>query len=726
MKKGLLSLLVVALTVVGCQDYDDQFDSLNKEILALKADLSTITGLQTSVTAISTEITKLMTQGSATDVELAKVLTDIGLVKAAVAAIPAPADVSGINTEVADLNTEIETILEKLTKLAAITGGTYTGNINITNAVQLTAAEDIIDTTEDGPLMTITGNVNIDADNTETSTETVRINAILAKLKVVSGSVTITGIDTALVANELLYVTGSLNAEGTTSLGLAKLNTVDGAVHFDLGGAIAYPLLSSAGSVEISETSTVTSLNLSGLSSGQVFTAAGVLILANATTVDVGGLPATVTCAKATSFNSHAVTSLTTSTITLAAATSIIIKAAKITGGTVTIVANLADITLEATEMTSGTGSTVDISAKSITADKVTKIDLATLSATTISLAALVSVSEDGELVHKGPAAFTSATLTTLSGDFESTTATSFIAPLLATTTGVIDLKNGAVVVSVKAIGDTATPTNDITDYATITNLTLAAQTGTLSITTLTTLAELNFTGDGGAAQFVNTLTILAGNASLTTLNIGATSELATLTLNGSVLKNVSTAGKIIGLHVNANLALETLTLGHTFPGNDQTIAQSIIVTGNTDPLFTTLDMSTVQKVKRVEVTGNTSISTIIPPGITEMATKNASITVIMHGNLTTGTYSPSVSNENGDIAAIVTSAEISAFKTFIDAHVAQASRTTTVTYLMDVDQIDNDQDGAFDDGDLETNITADTGNPATGKINIAPELALF
>ncbi len=45
MKKGLLSLLVVALTVVGCQDYDDQFDSLNKEILALKTDLTTIKGL---------------------------------------------------------------------------------------------------------------------------------------------------------------------------------------------------------------------------------------------------------------------------------------------------------------------------------------------------------------------------------------------------------------------------------------------------------------------------------------------------------------------------------------------------------------------------------------------------------------------------------------------------------------------------------------------------------
>ena len=162
MKKGLLSLLVVALTVVGCQDYDDQFDSLNKEISALKTDLTTIKGLTTSVAAISTEI-KALEGKMVTDADITGILTQVAAVKAAVAAI----DVSGIDdvkTQTADLNTEIDTILSKLTKLAAATGGTYTGNLNITNAVQLTAAEDIVDTTEDGPLMTITGNINIDAD----------------------------------------------------------------------------------------------------------------------------------------------------------------------------------------------------------------------------------------------------------------------------------------------------------------------------------------------------------------------------------------------------------------------------------------------------------------------------------------------------------------------------------------------------------------------------------
>ena len=40
MKKGLLSILAGALLVVGCQNYDDQFDSLEQQINALAPKLA--------------------------------------------------------------------------------------------------------------------------------------------------------------------------------------------------------------------------------------------------------------------------------------------------------------------------------------------------------------------------------------------------------------------------------------------------------------------------------------------------------------------------------------------------------------------------------------------------------------------------------------------------------------------------------------------------------------
>ena len=274
MKKGLLSLLVVALTVVGCQDYDDQFDSLNKEISALKTDLTTIKGLTTSVAAISTEI-KALEGKMVTDSDITGILTQIAAVKAAVAAI----DVSGIDdvkTQTADLNQEIIDITAMLTKIQAASGGTYAGNLKITNAVQLTAAEDIVDSSAEGPKMTITGNVEIDADNTGTkeAANILRIQAILDKLKVVSGSVTITGIDSAMTADELLYVTGSLRYRRfNQQWALPKLNTVDGAVELNLYGDLSYPLLGTAGGVILSgAVASITTVDFSGLTTGVVTT----------------------------------------------------------------------------------------------------------------------------------------------------------------------------------------------------------------------------------------------------------------------------------------------------------------------------------------------------------------------------------------------------------------------------------------------------------------------
>ena len=40
MKKGLLSLLAVALTIVSCQNYDDQFAELTGLVNTLSADRS--------------------------------------------------------------------------------------------------------------------------------------------------------------------------------------------------------------------------------------------------------------------------------------------------------------------------------------------------------------------------------------------------------------------------------------------------------------------------------------------------------------------------------------------------------------------------------------------------------------------------------------------------------------------------------------------------------------
>jgi hypothetical protein len=53
MKKGLLTVLLASLVLVGCQNYDDQFDDLNAQISALKSQVDGLSSLSGQVSSLS-------------------------------------------------------------------------------------------------------------------------------------------------------------------------------------------------------------------------------------------------------------------------------------------------------------------------------------------------------------------------------------------------------------------------------------------------------------------------------------------------------------------------------------------------------------------------------------------------------------------------------------------------------------------------------------------------
>ena len=715
MKKGLLSLLVVALTVVGCQDYDDQFDDLNKELLSLKTSLSSLSGITNAITTLTAEVTALKAVDVVDDTEFLSLLAKVATVQSAVDAFEA-ADVSGIETEVADLNSEIAQILEQLVALNKA-GSSYQGDLTIRSLAELGIAEDNlgIDPTATelstaASLANVTGNVLITADATDLAPAAIqaRLDAVISRIKTVAGSATITGIDAALSAAELTFVGGTAEFEGTNTIGLPKLSNVIGRVHFDLAGALDFQVLASSGSVVISQASTVTTVNLVGLLTGDVSTAAGVLLLPDATSVILYSAPASVTLASAETVQIHNVAANAGLDLAAPSATSVVVLAASITGA-VTITANAATLDLSSANLGGGT-----ISAATINADTATTASATTLSATTISLAALTTIGTGG-LNYNGPLSFSSATLATQAGGFVSNSATAFTAAAF-TQSRTLDLVNGAVDISILSITDT----NTISDYATIANLTLAGQLGTLDVLPLVAMVTLDYTGDAGAGVYANDLAITTANASLTTVVLGSTNELESFTANGTPLTSLSTAGVILDLDVTNNAALETLSFGHThLDGQDAT---TVNIVGNTDPAFVAVDMSTLSKAKTVVITGNTSLTAITPPSTSVLAEPTATITVSMTGNLLQGTYTAAVVGTDTTPAAAheATSTVITAFKALIDAYDAQTARTVTATYDLTIDQVDNDADGAFDDG----TFAAQAGT--TGNVDTPAELALF
>jgi len=720
--------LVVALTVVGCQDYDDQFDSLNKEILALKTDLTTIKGLTTSISAISAEI-KALEGKMVTDADITGILTQVAAVKTAVAAIPAPADVSGISTEVADLNSEIATILEKLTKLSSAVGGTYSGNITVKNVTQLTAAEEIIDTSTDGPKMTITGNVTIDADNTtdlKLAANQTRIQGLLNKLKVVSGNVSITGVDVPMSAPELLYVTGFLHIEGVSTMGLPKLNTVDGNVDFNLYPTISYPSLTSAALVTLScpsvtgSTESVTIVDLSGLTGGIVKTSIVALELSKATSVKVGSLPATVILPKATEIEAHGTAAITTVSITAPKATAVTILAGSMTGS-VTIEANLAVLTLAAKSISGEHIARVkEYHGPSITAIS----SKTTVSATIMDFAKLKNVTV-GLLTIENAAAFNAPSLETLTASFLSTSVSTFFAPKLTTSAigvSTITLKAGPAngpggpVVTVKSL----TATSSLGNWGTVNTLTMMSQAVDLEYQHALRLSTINYT----AKEIARSLTVTGVCVSITTINLGAANEMTTLTVSGTAMKTLTTAGVVLNTNVRSNAKMTALNFGHTHKDGEN----ATTVTVSNCAKLTSLDMSTLGKVKTISITGNATLTDIIAPSSTNKAQPAVQITVTAFANYNTGTFTPTIAatETTSAVTAIGASASIKSFAGFIDAY--NLTQTASVTFKLGIKRLEKSigSDGVITDTSPYDDGTWATAEGNATLINTDAELSIY
>ena len=721
MKKGLLGLVVIALTVVGCQNYDDQFDDLNKKIASLSSDVTSLSSIGASVTALDAKITSL--QGSAlTDSDLAGILSEISDLETAVESI----DNSGIEAEVANLDAEVATILEKLGDLLAA-NAFYEGNLTITNLGQLANVQELMNTGADDPTVTVKGNVLVTVTSANGLKDSIAsVNLILSKIRAVQGTVTVTSdADASLPA--LTYATGDVDLNGTdgkAAITAAKLLTVDGDMNLTgLTGVVAFPALSSAGTIEINEVTnkaTVTTLNLGSLTgNASVITDAGELVLAEATNVHLGGvLPAVVTLDKCVDFQHLAGGTQGNLALTIGGKAATFSLGSTQFDGTITVTTtgdiSLANVTQIATTtlVSSKSDNVVDLSA-------VTKIvgpvDIDEKS-TDVNLTALKTLNSTlnvhGDATIDLPALATTA-VTTITAPL----ATSFIAPKLATTSVVIVTKDAALTMSLLSIADTTTPSNDITHWDEVKTLTLSAQTGDLDVSTGVDLATLNFTGKQvtpvAAGAQDNSLTITSANDKLKDLVISSGSYLGTLTVSGSKIVNLTTAGAIINTDVKNNADLETFAFGHTHLQGDNESTVSIV--GNTDTKLTTIDLSSLSKVGTVTVTGNTSLANLTAPSADVLATSLAAISVTISGNKLPGTYTPATA-PTGTVtysAPAITGAALSSFKAWINANInvdiaspAGADRTITtsatllaagsgvtssaVTFNIDLDKVDD------------------------------------
>jgi len=517
----------------------DTQTALTAAIVALQADLDTV-GTTTAATKIVadllTESLALLQVGqTANTASIAQLITSI-------AALPEDADIANVITVVSAAVTAstaemIASILEN--------NDVLTGGLNITNAAELAYAVSVAN-----QVGIINGDLAV-TKSVANGLSAADISAVTSLINTVVGKVTITT-NADLDFSGLTSISGNYSVTGN-DVSDDNLTSVGGTVNLNYGGGYVQPSLTNTGAITLTNYTsavlagslTTTTVDLSGFT-----TAAPSLTISG--TNNAGDLDGFT---DATSINTGAIL------INNATDGSILSLTAKVDPTGATISTASATVVVLNGDITSGTLSVTSESATSLV------INASDISGTQLHVdAALASVSM--------------ANLSGITGDLNVTSASSFIAPALASVTGAVNINSTNIdlgLLATVSAGISMTAGTELTlpslesiaasstlSATTISLPALGQATGTLTLNgdlsanSLETLLDMNFTGSSFAANVL----VEAGDISLT----GPTSvSLPSLTTAGIItaLEAIDFDAGLLTVSAALNTAsATTLTLG--------------------------------------------------------------------------------------------------------------------------------------------------------------------
>ena len=245
MKKGLLTVLLASLVLVGCQNYDDQFDDLNAQISALKSQVDGLSSLSGQVSSLSGSISGLQAgvaaaqaaataAGSSADAATAAAngiaATDLSGLEASLATLAAEVDAvqaslatTSTAAAVATLQAEIDAIEADVDELLS-TSNIYSTAVSVTSASTLDAALALgnkLNILNANATFTVTAAM----DQTKVQTLVNRINTMTGNLVFNSSSTTETTFNNLTSAEDItMNQKGGYQMKVLTSAGAITLN----------------------------------------------------------------------------------------------------------------------------------------------------------------------------------------------------------------------------------------------------------------------------------------------------------------------------------------------------------------------------------------------------------------------------------------------------------------------------------------------------------------------
>ena len=734
MKKGLLSLLAVALTIVSCQNYDDKFDELTKIVNTLKTDVAGITDVKTTLGDLKSKVegvtASLLTiqQADQTE-EVAAVLAkltdaaaDIDKLELALAdGVASAADLKVITDALALVSTNVDTLLSAT--------GEVSGGIIINSTATLATAETFILLTSPSPAAyVVTGIVNID-HSALTADEITKANELTSKILGVGASLTTSG---SVQLPKLSYVTGAYTRNGRTAPTDPQLTSVGG--DLTVSGyqeTISYPALTSVlGNIAISVPASVTSVDLSGITTvaaGKTFQA-GAATFAKATTVNTGQFVMTsVSAAKATTvklgqataagltitapiatlIEANSITTLSDGGLTVTATdtTNVFFTKLKTQTGSITVGTKVAQFHIPAL-VTVGASISVKAGVIAATAMK-TIANPVTFTGASVVFPAVTSISNKLTLTGSGAAALDLGTAVLVDGGSVVSTATSIeIGSTASTTLG--NILNGATGPKVVKVNAQTITVSLTATAAILTSLDITGKTtGQISNATL-----IDFTGEFDCIGAMTSLKLANFGDALVGID-GAP--------NSSLLA-VTTSGNMESLKVYDLDGMTALTVGHSGWTFALAVNESIIV--HDSDVLKSLDLSGLTKLWIANIDENDLLAVVTAPATTSLLANNSYGQFTVKANSIQATWTAAVAG--GGDEEILNPSFTSWVKYFVHLGTQGIVATDSAVAATTADQFGFDLDYDINGVGVAGVFNAQAGATGSGTIDTNTELALI
>jgi hypothetical protein len=624
MKKGLLTVLLASLVLVGCQNYDDQFDDLNAQISALKSQVDGLSSLTGQVSSLSGSLSGLQAGVSAAQAAAASASSAASSI-----------DLTGLSASLATLQAEVA---EVKSQLATASTATAVSDLEAKVAAIQVSVQELLDTSNVyNQSLTISSASTLDA-----------ANALGNNINIVNGSVTITQSSTLdaaklqSVIDKIFTVTGnfSYTASNTnvTPMTFDKLASA-GDVTLKVNGPISAKTLVTAATVTLDDSyiSKVTSINLDMLSSvTEIQTDSGGtdnIVFTSATDVQLGALASYPGAG-----SDYGLTITTKADATLD-------------------IGSLDDV------KTDGTAAPV---ALTLNGPKDVTITNMTAYAGSLSLTNIENATVTG---FKGPI--------TVAGGVENITMTDVEDFAFSSATALKTVTLDVDQASDPAL--TATQKAPSAYGAAVTAYT--SPTPALTFSSMTNLTSVTLTGFYDALTFTSL-------SNLATVDIDATTGDLTMSGNNSMTSLDVTGSEIGNVSITSNTGIATVELDHTTDLNfhgataDRTYVTHTI-TGNSEMTSLT---SGADKVMTLNVSSNAKLATVNFTGLTDDGTATSSVnpTVDIYSNAMVASlasdtddgltqYSIDGTNDATDLGAFTTTSGMETLKAYLTVVAANA-----------------------------------------------------